>query len=280
MKTPLRKKYIDRLASLNDQLCFFQFNRNELNKRLNEFGKNAGVLYTPDLFAQNVMAPRINVRINELPKFQELNQKFTFGAYLSTSYEVFSNYLLDSLELLKVFNSATFISTNDNQIEEKYALTLASSGCAPPTRELIDTIKYIRLRRNLFTHIAETISTQLDGHILAQGATLNTYWNAAITDLDFQNTDVINFEEGETIDLLKLLRIIIETLDSNLASTLSINGMVTYIATEQFATKPQKLNIEVIKERVRKVKKLGKIIFETTLNDSDIEPIVKVIGKK
>jgi hypothetical protein len=280
MKTPLRKKYIDRLASLNDQLCFFQFNRNELNKRLNEFGENAGALYTPDLFAQNVMAPRINVRINELPKFQELNQKYTFGAYFSTSYEVFSNYLIDSLELLKQFNSSTFVLTNDNQLEEKYTLTLASSGCTVPARELIDTIKYIRLRRNLITHIAESISTQLEGHILAQGLALNTYWRSAITYLDFQNPNVINFEEGETIDLLKLLRIIVETFDSNLASHLSINGMVTYIATEQFASNPQRLNSYVIKERVRKVKKLGETIFETSLNESDIEPIVKEIGKK
>lgn len=280
MKTILLKKYIDRLASLNDQLCFFQFNRNELNKRLNEFGPNIGALYTPDLFANNSMAPRINVTIDELPKFQELNEKFTFGAYISTSYEVTSYYLRDSLELLNQFNPSSFIPTNDNQLEEKYLLTLNSSGCTLPRRELIDTIKYIRLRRNLFTHIADAISSQLENLIDTHGVALNSYWSNALTDLDFTNKDVLNFQEGETIDLLKLLRIIVETLDSHLASNLSTNGMITYLAQELFASKPQRINADVIKERIRKIKTLGETVFGATLIDSDIEPIVKVIGKR
>ena len=216
MKTPLIKKYINTLASLNDQLCFFQFNRNELIKRLTEFGSEEGDLFTPDLFQDNAMAPRINVKIKDLPTFQELNQKFTFGAYISTSYEVTSYYLKDSLDILSLFNPSSFVPKNDNQIEEKYLLTLTASGCTLPPREIIDTIKYIRLRRNLFTHLAETISPQLNSLIVSEGANLNLYWTNALTDLDFQNTDVLNFEEGESIDLIKLLRIIVETLDLSL----------------------------------------------------------------
>ena len=280
MKTPLLKKYLERLASLNDQLCFFQFNRNELNKRLNEFGPNVGALFTPDLFANNIMAPRINVTINELPRFQELNEKFTFGAYISTSYEVTSYYLRDSLDLLSQLNPRTFVLTNDIQLEEKYLLTLRSSSCTLPPRELIDTIKYIRLRRNLFTHIANTISTPLNSLIVAQGAALNAFWNSDLTDLDFQGMDVLSFKEGETIDLLKLLRIIVETLDSHLASNLSTNGMITYLAQEQFASKPQRINSDIIKARISKIKKLGKTTFGAILIDSDIDPIVRVIGKK
>lgn len=80
--------------------------------------------------------------------------------------------------------------------------------------------------------------------------------------------------------MLKLLRIIVETLDFHLASNLSTNGMITYLAQEQFASKPQRINADVIKERIRKIKNLGETIFGATLIDSDIEPIVKVIGKK
>lgn len=280
MKTTLLKKYVDGLASLNDQLCFFQFNRNELDKRLNEFGSNVGPLYTPDVFANNSMAPRINVTIDELPKFQKLNEKFTFGAYISSSYEVTSYYLRDSLELLHQFNPNTFILTNNNQLEEKYLLTLSSSRCTLPTRELIDTIKYIRLRRNLFTHIADTISTQLENLIDTKGAILNAYWSGALTSLDFMSKDVLKFQESETIDLLKLLRIIVETLDFHLASNLSPEGIITYLAQEEFASKPQRINADILKERIRKIKVLGKTVFGSTLCDTDIEPIVKLIGHR
>lgn len=280
MKTSLLKKYIDRLASLNDQLCFFQFNRNELNKRLNDFGSNAGELFTPDLFANNVMAPRINVPIKELPRFQELNEKFTFGAYISTSYEVTSYYLRDSLDVLHQFNPSTYVVTNDNQLEEEYFLTLNSSNCTLPLRELIDTIKYIRLRRNLFTHIADSISPHMNNLIQTQGASLNSYWSHTLTSLDFESTDVLDFEEAETIDILKLLRIIVETLDANLANNLSKEGIITFLAQEQFASKPQRINTIVVKERIRKIKALGQATFGVNLIDSDIEPIVSVIGRK
>lgn len=280
MKTFLIKKYIDRLASLNDQLCFFQFNRNELNKRLNDFGSKAGELYTPDLFAENAMAPRINVTIKELSRFQKLNEKFTFGAYISTSYEVASYYLQDSLEVLKRFNPNSYVVTNDNQLEEKYFLTLNSSSCTLPSRELIDTIKYIRLRRNLFTHIADSISAPMKNLIQTQGANLNSYWSHTLNSLDFESTNVLDFGEEETIDILKLLRIIVETLDANLASNLSKEGIITFLAQEQFASKPQKLNTVVVKERTRKIKVLGQATFGVNLIDSDIEPIVSVIGRK
>lgn len=280
MKTPLLRKYIDTLASLNDQLCFFQFNRNELIKRLKQFGSEEGDLFTPDLFQDNIMAPRINVKIKDLPSFQELNQKFTFGAYISTSYEVTSYYLKDSLDILRLFNPSSFVSTNDNQLEEKYILTLTSSGCSVPSREIIDTIKYIRLRRNLFTHLSESISPQLNNLIISQGANLNSYWTSALTDLDFQNTDVLNFEEGESIDLIKLLRIIVETLDLNLAQNLSTIGMITYLAKEQFELKPQRINADIVEQRIRKIKKIGKAVFGVNLMDNDIEPIVKTIGRR
>ncbi|PCJ84764.1 MAG: hypothetical protein COA57_08720 [Flavobacteriales bacterium] len=280
MKTTLSKKYIDRLAALNDQLCFFQFNRNELNKRLSEFGTNAHSLFTPDVFAQNSMASRINVTIGDLPRFQELNQTFTFGAYISTSYEVISYYLRDSLDYLQSIEPLTFQLTNDRQLEEKYSLTLTSSGCSPIQRELIDTLKYIRLRRNHFTHLADGLDPHFANLIATSGITLNNFWAGTIIGLDFTSTNVLMFNESETIDILMLLRIIVERLDAYLASNLSATGIITFIADREFSSKPQRINNDVVKQRISKVKTLGKKDFGIMLVESDIDPIVRVIGKR
>jgi hypothetical protein len=137
MKTILLKKYLKRLANLNDQLCYFQFNRNELNKKLDDFGVNAKKLYLPDVFAQNNMAPRINVTLEKLPDFQLENQTVTFGSYIK-----------DSIQLLKDFNPLTYQCINNNELEEKYILSLINSSYIVIDREIIDTLKYIRLRRN------------------------------------------------------------------------------------------------------------------------------------
>jgi hypothetical protein len=279
MKSILLGKYVDRLASLNDQLCFFQFNKNELDKRLLEFGPNVGKLFTPDVFAQNPMAPRINVKISELPTFQDLNQTFTFGAYFSTSYEVVSYYIEDSIDLLSVINSNTFQLTNDRQLEEKYKLTLASSNCTAIPIEIIQTLKYIRFRRNHFTHLSDGISNQFNTLITTSGITLNTFWSSAITSLDFTSLNVLKFEEGETIDLLKILRIIVQTLDENLASNFSHSGIAEFLANREFA-KPQRINIDVISQRINKIQALGKIDFGISLTKPIVEHIVKTIGVK
>lgn len=279
MKSILLGKYIDRLASLNDQLCFFQFNKNELDKRLIEFGPNAGKLYTPDVFAQNSMAPRINVKISELSSFQNLNQTFTFGAYFSTSYEVVSNYIEDSIKLLNTINPTTFQLTIDSMLEEKYRLTLASSNCSAVPIELIQTLKYIRLRRNHFTHLSDQLTPVFSSLIISEGNNLNSFWASVIKKLDFKNLDVLKFEEEETIELLKILRIIVQRLDENLGNNLSHSGIAAFLSSREF-NKPQRINIDIINKRISKIRTLGKLDFGITLTDAIIEPLVKTIGVK
>lgn len=278
MKTVLIKKYLERLSNLNDQLCYFQFTRNELNSRIDNFGENAKKLYLPDIFAQNNMAQRLNVTLGKLPEFQLQNQTFTFGAYIATSYEVASYYLEDSLELLKEFNPSTYQSNSNGQIEEKYFLTLVDSGYSSINREIIDTLKYIRLRRNHFTHLSTTLKPVFNDLITQEGNNLNTYWSSAINSLDFSSTDVEIFNEEETIEIIKLLRIIVEELDKNLSANLSHEGIIRYLSKLTYEHNPQRVNADIIKQRIKKISSLAKQEFGVTLLDNEIEPTVKVIG--
>jgi hypothetical protein len=278
MKTILLEKYTTRLANLNDQLCFFQFNRKELDKRLLEFGPKVNDLFTTDLFSTNSMAPRIHVKIGELPSFQDQNQKFTFGSYISTSYEVFSYYLKDSLDLLSKINSTTYRQTNDNQIEEKYNLTLGSSGIPMIQSEIINTIKYFRLRRNHFTHLSEVIDTQLNDLISNQGSVLNTFWSHTINKLDFTCLSIFTFGEQETIEILKLLRIITEILDLNLSPNLSHHGIAEYLAQNEYSSITQWKNIDLISQRTKKIKDLALRHFDVNIANYIIEPKVGLFG--
>ncbi|GEC72860.1 hypothetical protein FFL01_23990 [Flavobacterium flevense] len=280
MKTILKNKYIKRLASLNDQFCFFQFNRKELDKRLLEFGPNAGDLFTTDLFASNDMAPRIRVKISKLPSFQNLNQTFTFGAYFSTSYEVVSYYLIDSLELLKSINSSTFIATNDTQLEEKYNLTLESSSIPIIDISLINTLKYLRLRRNHFTHLYEEIGNPLKSLICDFGSDLNRYWEGSLSQLDFESYNVLKFDEQETIDMLKLLKIIIEKLDSNLAPHLNHEGIAEYLVKKEYSDSEQRKNLDLVNKRTQKIITLSSTHFSTPIDRTIIEQKVNEFGWK
>ena len=278
MKTILVKKYLERLSNLNDQLCYFQFTRNELNNRINDFGENAKELYLPDIFAQNYMASRLNIKLGKLPEFQSQNQTFTFGAYISTSYEITSYYLKDSLKLLQEFNPSTYQPSNNGQLEEKYISILINSGYLVVQREIINTLKYIRLRRNHFTHLSTDLKPIFSDLIKEKGDTLNIYWSNAINSLDFSSTDVSIFNEEETIEMIKLLRIIIERLDNNLSKNLSHEGIITYLSKLEYENNPQRINGDVIKQRIKKILILAKKEFGIILEENEIELIVKSIG--
>src|SRR5689334_22589779 len=101
-KTPLLPIINKKLAALNDQFCFYLFLEHEFKQQLSDFSPVVSRLFTSDVFAKNVYAPKIHVKIEKIPEFQERSRSFTFGSYFSTSYEIVSDYLdTSSLNLLQ-----------------------------------------------------------------------------------------------------------------------------------------------------------------------------------
>jgi hypothetical protein len=217
-KTPLQSKYLRALADLNDQLCYFLFARYELHSAFSRFDARARELLLPELFASNPYAPKINIRVEQVPAFEKDRQRMTFGAYVSTSYEVATSYLRQALELLSQINGPTFRRAKADTPEQLYWDTLKASGCTTPDFELKLTLAYIRMRRNHFIHLAGKMNVPLFDLINNEGASLNKYWQATIRELDFTSTDITTFGERESIDMLMLLRITIHRVDEHLAS--------------------------------------------------------------
>jgi len=119
MKTPIQKPYVDKLSNLNDQLCFYQFNREELKQKLSNFSETANPLFTTDLFKNNEYAKKIHVTFEKLPEFQELNETLNFGAYFSFSYEFLSSYIDDVIILIEKINGVTLTVNEQKKEPEK-----------------------------------------------------------------------------------------------------------------------------------------------------------------
>ena len=174
-KTPLQSRYLRILADLNDQFCYFLFARTELRTRFQNFAPEIGNAFLPTVFANNPYAPKINIQIDQVPGFEADHERVTFGAYISTSYEIASSYLEDAIELLSQCNGATFKGQNERSPEATYWKTLAASNCAPPDAELRMTLTYIRLRRNHFIHLATSLSNRPTQLLKNDGPNLNNY---------------------------------------------------------------------------------------------------------
>jgi len=104
-RTEYLKPYIVRIDALNDQLWYFLFSSEELNTKLSSYTSSDKDNYTTELFAKNKYAFRIRVKVSALEKHQDDNKRITYGSYISTAYEVASNYLSDVFVFLKAINN-------------------------------------------------------------------------------------------------------------------------------------------------------------------------------
>jgi len=277
MKTPLLAPIQDGLATLNDQLCFFLFAENELVRRLDDFSPKVAELYTTDVFGKNPYARTIHIRIEELKEFQVRNRTFTFGAYFSTSYEVFQDFYDRATQLLSEINSRTFVEVKDNRKEWAYLQTLIASSCAQPDQEIIDTLTYIRMRRNHFIHRNPSLADGIECIIKDKGLSLNNYWAEARQYLDFTNPDIAVFHEVETIDLMKLLRIIVIRLDENLSGNLLTDNIIKRIASEQLNGKSKPSTVADAERLSRKVKTLANMYYGRSCTIEEVLTVVNTL---
>lgn len=281
MKTPIQKPYVDKLSNLNDQLCFYQFNREELKQKLSNFSETANPLFTTDLFKNNEYAKKIHVTFEKLPEFQELNKTLNFGAYFSFSYEFLSSYIDDVILLIEKINGVS-LTENEQKKELEKRLKKAIEKCSlgTPSQELFDTIAYFRLRRNYFTHILDTLNSKFLDIVNVKGAGLNTYWSSARTELDFTQQNVDEFNENETVELLKIIKIVLKEVDEFIGGILNKVGVAEYVTSEIYLPNPTRINGEIIAKRKRKVSSVTKQQFEIVLTDIEMDNAVKTIGKK
>lgn len=281
MKTPVQKPYIDKLSNLNDQLCFYQFNREELKQKLSNFSETANPLFTTDLFKNNQYAKKIHVTFEKLPEFQEQNETLNFGAYFSFSYEFLSSYIDDIILLIEKINGVS-LTANEQKKEPEKRLKKAIEKCSlgTPNQELFDTIAYFRLRRNYFTHILDTLNSKFLDIVNVKGAGLNAYWSSARSELDFTQQNVDEFNENETIELLKIIKIVLKEVDEFVGGILNNVGVAEYITSEIYCHNPTRINAEIISKRKSKVSSVAKQQFEIILTDAEMDNAVKTIGIK
>lgn len=279
MKTILQNNYKEKLANLNDQFCFYLFNREELKQKLDNFSESANPLFTTDLFKNNLYSKKIHVTFEKLPEFQEKNETLNFGAYFSFSYEFVSSYIDDVIVLLEKTNGVSLSDSQQRNVPEKrLKIALNQISATLPNQELFSTLEYCRLRRNYFTHILDSLNNKFQDLVNNRGSNLNTFWSSARSELDFTQHNVAEFTENETIELIKILRITLIEVDEFIGSILNKTGVAEFITTEIYATNPTRINADVIEKRKKKVLAFAKREFKLTLTDSEMDNAVKTIG--
>jgi hypothetical protein len=282
-RTFFLKDHIDKIDMLNDQLWYYLLATEELNNKLLNFSALAKENYVEDLFNNNIYRKRIHVKVSSLPDHQKENKNLTFGAYFATCYEIGSKYIRRAFDVLIDFNRLTNYSWDSGKGPEKnLELLFARSGLTTPNNNHIETLTYLRLRRNHYTHINENIAPTLQGIITSSATRLNSFWHRPqnAVNVDFSRTLIRNFLQDETMQLIKVLRICIVEIDKHVASLLDRSKVIEHIVKREYEKKKSRMNTIVLAERVSEIKNICHREMGFTCTAAQIEPYARLIGAR
>ncbi|EJT1896431.1 hypothetical protein NV115_003519 [Vibrio alginolyticus] len=240
-KTSLKDPYFNKLANVNDLLCYFQFADFETGKSVESLTVNTVGKLTSELFPDNEFSSRIQVRYEGLLDFRNSANNTAAGMSLSFGIEHLINYFGDVIELkTEICPSSQLAKTDSNAVEDNIEANVRLWGSKKKLSQIIKTVKYLRLRRNHIVHVRNNLSEDLERLIRIEGKGLNTFWNKRtnLAELDFASKDIYQFTVNETYTCMKLLRVCLEEIDEAISSTLGEEELIAYMLQQITARNP------------------------------------------
>ncbi|NTW84413.1 MAG: hypothetical protein HGB36_13835 [Chlorobiaceae bacterium] len=204
---------------------------------------------TIEVFSENIYARQFNVKLKDFPKEYENTKQFLIRSLFLLSYFQLEIYLKDIYFFLN-----GFIHILPDLTPKISALTqLTKHGVLNSVdKETLNTIEYLKLRRNTIVHRDESHIAQgtISDFIKKNGKSLNKYWQSAekdqeknkskpkvpkIKSLDFSFSkadSLYRFTNDEVIDILNLLRYFSELVDNCILKTVGNDKLTEHITIE------------------------------------------------
>lgn len=217
-------------------------NRSRIDSEPDEFTRN--------VHSKNPYRNEFNYRLSQIQDELANLRLSTFTGTLVFAYSLYESYTKDLLELVQKLRAPSRNRLNKEPlIDFMFAACLNTSTQKHLQPEEIDTLDYIRLRRNVVVHAEGNLSPALE-KLVRRGANLNAFWQGfGLRALDFTSQHVGQFSMNETIDLLRLMRDIASKIDHHALNSIGKQNIVTY-ATTDFKTRFGK---EIANQRRSKV---------------------------
>ena len=253
MRTRNLRKFKDRLAEVNDQLCYHFFASEQARPTIDPHVAASPEGFVSNTFPTNSFGPRIDIRNKFLPKFQKAATKTLGGLVLISAVEYILAYIDEIQSLRAELTPTSADALTHDKVEEQISLKLASWGFAPhtaPTRSLT----YLRLRRNHIAHVNHEPHPSLKAVTKNYGGLLSNYWAqhpTTLPGLSFTSQDFSVSTEQEAFSLLNLCRVTMEKYDTLFCSTLSQPHLETF-ALHYFASTNMSVRGRSLADRYRK----------------------------
>lgn len=277
-KTYLRRIALKSLAELNDQICFYLFLDSQSWPAIEKVVLDRPALFTIDSFPENPRANQIHVQLGRLPFFRGVQTRSACANTFALAVEQTLHFVREIAKLWARLNSCV-CETND-PIEKSLSEAFSAQTGQPIDSKLVEAIKYFRLRRNHIIHIRRGISGEMSAFLRQSASRNQRIWNnqTELYPFDFSNSNIQDIEPDELIVSLKLLRIVIEELDTFVASHLNVSAAVAELEAELIAKFPtlRSTNHKILERRARKLRQLSEVQYGALGSLEDFQRLLRI----
>jgi len=282
MKTRELRHFYQELSELNNSFTHYSFVWNQFSLDYLDTIKTKSEVLTKDFFNTNPYKNKHNIRLIDLDKeHAKTNTTLIQGIFLLI-YSHYESYLKGILDFsqqisedIKSFESKLEDVESDSVLLDKVLNRLSiDKGDFIP--ELLNTLDYMRLKRNRLTHKnSENISKTLNHIIKSVGEHLNKFWDANLPS-QRQGVDFINKENANTlnfnivVDTLNIFRKLTADIDSKIIDKLTFEKITVKYIIPEFLDKHhiKHLNLE---RKISKFKRYCEAEFSFKVSNNIIE---------
>ncbi len=229
MRTPALKIFYVQISEIFNSYPHYQFIWEEFERLSNDKISLQPNAFTKDAFPDNSLAANHNILLKDLSRAQNDSNLLILKSLFILSYTYFETYLKNFHALCKAIDptirnidSAKItqpINPKDDILLYKMYNRLRFPAINFLTVQEVDTLNYLRLRRNVMAHDGDSLAPiSIDG-IQINGTTLNTYWDSRLRSgrqaINFLTHEKDSFSADELIDVFNLFRTISFKIDSS-----------------------------------------------------------------
>lgn len=286
MKTLQLKQFENRIASLNNCYTHYSLVWDQFQIDHGVLIREEGKKLTTEVFSNNESAHHHDVLLSRLESSHTETQSLILKGIFLLSYGYYEQYLIGLHQFAQALNdtipdlqqkiTADEIDTEqgDAKVINKVLNRLGIPIGSVFSPFEVDTLDYIRLRRNRATHIANTTQGAILEIINAKGTQLNKLWDAQLRNgrngLDFKRKQIDLFIQVEIIDFLNIFRNSIDKFDEAFIKSVGEPRLIMHYLQEYEVTISEKLKRITLAQRVSKFKNYAKVHYSYSLSEDEI----------
>jgi hypothetical protein len=205
--------------------------------------------FTSTIYTANKYNRKFNYRLKRIREIYGEYQSFLLVSSYVFAYSVFDLYQEDVFNLVGEIRGAKCKELQDTSLLESLFTCLGSTSLKHFDKNEIDTMNYIRWRRNCLIHAEGKPSASLVSLIKNEGPKINKFWQGQGVDLqslDFSSKSVESFSESELIAILVIMRNLAAKIDQQVLGLLKLDDVVSFAVSEF-----KKLFADKIKQRTK-----------------------------